>query len=105
MSEFIINDYLLRQEAASIVADILTETQEGDDIQDLIHQSCDGHEWVIYTYKALKLCAECNTTDGEAMLDGMGQTFTDIEEHAVAVAFWTLVCACQDALTQKEAAQ
>jgi len=38
------------------------------------------------------------------MLDDMGQTFTDIGQHAVAVAFWTLVCACQDALTQREAA-
>jgi len=104
MSEFIINDYLLRQEAASIVADILTNAQEGDDIQDLIHQSCDGHEWVIYTYKALKLCAECDTSGGEAMLEDMGRTFYNIREHAVVVAYWTLVCACQDALTQREAA-
>jgi len=104
MSEFIINDYLLRQEAASIVADILTDCQEGEDIQDLIHQACDGHEWVIYTYKALKLCAECNTTEGEAMLEDIGESFNNIREHAVVVAYWTLVCACQDALTQREAA-
>lgn len=104
MGEFIINDYLLRQEAASIVADILTDAQEGDDIQDLIHQSCDGHEWVIFPYKALKLCAECNTADAETMLEDIGRIFYSIGEHATVVAYWTLVCACQDALTQREAA-
>lgn len=94
MSEFVINDYLLHQEASAIVEEILTQAEEADDVMDLIHEACDSHEWVIYTYKALKLCAECNTSDGEATLDGIGQTFTDIGDHAVAVAYWTLYEAC-----------
>jgi hypothetical protein len=100
MSEFIINDYLLRQEAERIVTDILTETHGFEEIQDAICWSCDSHEWVIYYHKALKLCAECNTNEGEAMLECTGQTFNNIGEHAASVAYWTLVCACQDAFQQ-----
>ena len=105
MSEFIINDYLLRQEAERIVADILTETHGYDYIQDSIRWRCDSHEWVIYYDKALMLCAKCNTTEGEAMLENTGQTFGSIGEHAASVAYSTLVCACQDVLTQMGAAK
>lgn len=100
-SEFIINDDVLRQEAERIVADILTETHGYDYIQDSIRWRCDSHEWVIYYDKALKLCADCNTTDAEAMLEDTGQTFSSIGEHAAAVAYWTLFCACQNALAQR----
>ena len=96
MSEFVINDYLLHQEASAIVEDILTRLEEGDDVIDLIHQVCDEHEWVIYTYKALKMCAECNTGEGEQFLYDTGQKFDDIGKHAVAVAYWTLYQACVD---------
>ena len=104
MSEFVINDYILNQKAREIVDEILSQTDEGQDIYDMICQTIDGHEWVIYTYKALKLCAECNTTDGESLLDDTGQTFSDIGEHAVAVAYWTLYAACRDYLNELQEA-
>ena len=104
MSEFVINDYLLNQEARAIVDEILSQADEGQDIEELIHQTVDGHEWVIYTYKALKLCAECNTTEGEAMLEDTGQTFTSLSDHATAVAYWKLRSACCNYLNELQEA-
>ena len=104
MSEFVINDYLLHQEARAIVEEILSQTDEGQDIHDMIWQVVDGHEWVIYTYKALKLCAECNTDESEAMLEYTGQTFTSLSDHATTVARWTLCAACRDYLSELEEA-
>lgn len=100
---FIINDGVLRQEATRIVAEILKKANIQDDIQDAIRWNIDSHEWVIYTDKALMLCAYCNTADAEAML--AGQTFSTIGEHAESVAYFTLFCACQDALAQREASK
>jgi len=104
MSEFVINDYLLHQEARAIVEEILSQTDEGQDIHDMIWQVVDGHEWVIYTYKALKLCAECNTGEGKALLEDTGQTFTSLSDHATAVAHWTLYAACRDYLNELQEA-
>jgi len=104
MSDFVINDYFLHQEARAIVDEILSQADEGQDIEELIWQAVDGHEWVIYTYKALKLCAECNTTDGEAMLEDAGQNFTSLSDHVTAVAYWTLYVACRDYLNELEEA-
>jgi len=108
MKEFVINDYLLNQEAREIVDEILSQADEGQDIEELIWQAVDGHEWVIYTYKALKLCAECNTDEGEALLEDTGQTFpwgiTSLSDHATAVAYWTLYAACRDYLNELEEA-
>jgi len=100
MSDFIINDYLLNQEARAIVDEILSQADEGQDIEELIHQTIDGHERGIYTYKALKLCAECNTIDGEAMLEDNGETFTSLSDHATAVTYWTLYAACRNYLNE-----
>ena len=104
MNDFVINDHILNQEAREIVDEILSQPDEGQDIEELIWKAVDGHEWVIYTYKALKLCAECNTDEGEAMLEDTGQTFSDIGDHAVAVAHETLYAACYNYLNELEAA-
>ena len=110
MSDFVINDYILNQEAREIVDEILSEAEGNgqrlyrEDMEDLIHQTVDGHEWVIYTYKALRLCAECNTTEGEAMLEDTSQTFSDVGEHATAVAYWTICVACYNYLNELQEA-
>jgi len=98
MNDFAINDYILNQKAREIVDEILSQADEGQDIEELIHQSIDGHEWVIYTYKALKLCAECDTKEGEAMLDDAAETFTSLSDHATAVAYYTMLAACRNYL-------
>ena len=43
-----------------------------DECADYIHETCDGHEWVIYHHKALKICAECNVQMGENWLEETG---------------------------------
>ena len=79
-----------------------------DDIQELqeyaqerLHESCDGHEVSIYTYKAIQFCADVDTSDGEDWLDDCGgiaqkgDTFGDI---ACCIAFATLLVASESAL-------
>lgn len=92
MKDFRINDYTLNEEAKELAAQVLREEKEyGTDAQEMLHEMCDGHEWAIYTHKALQVCAECNTDEGEEYLEGLGQSYTDIGAHASAVAYATLL--------------
>ena len=99
MSEFKINDFILRTEAEDIARQAMREVQEyGGDVHEFMHQTCDGHEWIIYTYKALLLCAECDTSEGEQYLEDMGMGgFDDLTTRATRVAFATLLGACHEA--------
>lgn len=86
MSDFQINDHLLCKEARALAQDIFEEWQDkypaefaagncGDylgEMQDRAHETADGHEWVIYTYKAHALCLHCNTDKGEELLEDCG---------------------------------
>jgi hypothetical protein len=76
MSEFKINDYILEQEAKEIIAQgIIEEKEYGVPALEYAQQACDGHQWVIYTYKAMLLCAECDTSAGEEYLEDCGREF------------------------------
>lgn len=85
MGDFQINDGILQKEAREIAADIFEEfKREHDDpetwdaedyrgeMSDRAHEAADMHEWVIYTYKAHQLCANCNTDMGEEFLEDVG---------------------------------
>lgn len=86
MPDFTLNDYLLYKEAESLAAEIFREVREDhieefdagdcldymDEMNDLAHETADGHEWVIYTYKAHTLCLHCNTDMGEERLEECG---------------------------------
>ena len=84
MSDFQINDHILQQECMGIASDAYGEAIENggcdrDDIDAIreaasehIDQTCDGHQWCIYNYQALKVCAECNVSDGEEFLEAIG---------------------------------
>ena len=82
MSDFQISDYLFDKECREIAQgafDDVTAQNPGTDAADLsddfdnwIHQTCDGHEWVIYNHKALMICAHCNTDAGEEFLADVG---------------------------------
>ena len=102
MSEFQINDYILKQEAKEIIAQgIIEEKEYGVPALEYAQQACDGHEWVIYTYKAMMLCAECDISGGEAYLDDLGMTeFDDLAHHASQVAFATLLGVCHEAYAE-----
>lgn len=83
MGDFQINDHLLQTECDSLAQEIFDEFKaeggEGwnpeddrDEMSDRAHETADGHEWVIYTYKAHMLCAHCDTTKGEELLEDVG---------------------------------
>ena len=99
MSNFEINDFILRQEAKALAEQAIAEVEHyGGDHFELLEQAVDGHEWVIYTYKALLLCAECDTRDGEQYVEDTGQQTASIGELATVTAYATLLSAARDEL-------
>jgi len=97
MSEFKINDYILEQEAKEIITQgIIEEKEYGVPALEYAQQACDGHQWVIYTYKAILLCAECDTSAGEEYLEDFGKEFSSFGEHATKLAYATLLNACHE---------
>ena len=106
MTDFTINNYELQQEAKRLAQECFDEGDtHGEDPNEYLWQTCDGHEWAIYTYKALLLCAECDTSEGEDYLEGVGMEFDSLAQHACTVAFATLYCAAMDALAELEQEQ
>ena len=107
MTDFTINNYELQQEAKRLAQECFDEGDtHGEDPNEYLWQTCDGHEWVIYTYKAMLLCAECDTNDGEDYLDDIGfEQFESFANHATQLAFSTLYCAAMDALAELEQEQ
>lgn len=101
MTDFKINNYELQQEAKRLAQECFDEVDtNGEDPSEYLWQTCDGHEWVIYTYKALLLCAECDTSEGEEYMASLGRELNSLSEHASEVAFGTLYCAAMDALEE-----
>lgn len=106
MTQFNINKEA--QELAQDAWDSALEYGLTDDIQELqeyaqerLHQSCDGHEMAIYTYKAIQFCADVDTSDGEQWLDdcgGIAQEGDTFGQIACRIAFATLLVASQSAL-------
>ena len=88
MTDDRITDYALTKECEALAAEIFDAVKAEhidpeapwdfdpedyrDEMDDRAHESADGHQWVIYTYKAIQLCAECNTDEGEAFLEDVG---------------------------------
>lgn len=95
MSDFQINDYLLHKECVQLAAGILQDLQDSnqgespdslrDYAMDRAHEAVDGHQWVIYTHKAIMLCAHCDTSLSEAWLGETGNppdvTFGGLATH------------------------
>ena len=103
MTDFKINNYELQQEAKRLAQECFNEGDEGgNDPNEYLWQACEGHEWSIYTYKALLLCAECDTSEGEEYMASLGRELNSLSEHASEVAFGTLYCAAMDALADIE---
>lgn len=97
MSEFQINDHLLTKEcdglAADIFAEIVAKLDEGeepsdkrDEMDDRAHEKVDWHEWVIHNFKALMICAHCDTSEGESFLDDIGFQWVQSESTIYTVA-------------------
>ena len=76
-----INQYEFRKEVRELAKDIFSEYLEYEgkdssphlsDLQDLANETVDGHSWVIYTGKAIDLCSNVDTTDGEEWIEDIG---------------------------------
>ena len=82
MTEFQINDGILYRECKELAEEIFREVTESnpdsspeelrDDMFERARETTDGHEYVIYTHKALMICAHCDTERGEEFLEDVG---------------------------------
>jgi hypothetical protein len=94
----------LHKEAYALAREAFEESRTyGGDAADLLHESCDGHEVSIYYHKAIKFCAEQDTSAGEEWLDdcgGIAQPGDSFGAIACRIAFATLLCAAQAALQE-----
>lgn len=100
MSEFRINDYILNKEAKRLAAAALLEAvTHGGDAEDLLDQLVNDHEWIIYDYKAMLLCAECDTIGGQIWIDHSDwEPTNNIRTLARRTAYATLLMAATNYL-------
>lgn len=93
----------LYKESRAIALEAWQESgHDKDAAREYLHQSCDGHEVAIYCGKAIDFCAEQRTDEGEQWLEdsgGIAQTGDSFGAIACRVAFATLLCACESALS------
>ena len=89
------NQYQLETEAKSIAKMAMAEKREyGTDAADYIHQVCDGHESVIYTYKAGLLCLECDRDNAEEHLEEVDYQAASYADYVTRLAYAILFDAC-----------
>ena len=98
------NDYQLTEYCNDIAADIARDASDINQAMDWATESADGSEYVIYTYKAHKLCLDCNTDQGEDFLsecygygdgDGHGKSY---DELASIIAYGEIQARIQSAI-------
>lgn len=115
MSDVIKTDYALGIECRNSARDIFEEcireqgfadephkfdpAQYRDEMNDAAHERADGSEHVIYTHRALQICANCDTTMGEEFVDdvGIGDNPT-FESIATLIAYGQMRGMIQDHL-------
>lgn len=96
----------LNNEATAIAKEALAECDgRFDEARDYILQTCDSHEVTIYYHKAIQFCADQNTDEGEQWLEdcgGIAQPGDSFGAIACRIAFATLLCAAESALSELE---
>jgi hypothetical protein len=102
------NDFQLNAYCNDIAADIVEGAADIDEAMDRASESADGSEHVIYYHKAHKLCAECNTDQGEDFLadcysEGHNKSY---DELASIIAYGEILARVQSAIYElNEAAE
>lgn len=92
------NQYELEQEAKEIAKMAMIEQREfGTDPSDYINQTCEGHECVIYTYKAGLLCLECDRDNAEYQLEEIDYQAVSYADYVTKLAYAILFDACMTA--------
>ena len=75
------------EEVSSLAKEIVKDAKErDDDVSDVMHEWVDGHEWIIYTYKAKFVCLASRHEDAD--LDQIGE-----RESVESQAYFAM---CQD---------
>lgn len=72
-----------------IVADLApdeTPEDKRDEMSDRAHETADGHQWVIYTQSAMRICAECDISQGEESLEEVGAPDPFTLDAAISIA-------------------
>lgn len=82
MSTFEINDYLLAKECEELAREIVDDFRREypgedlsdyrDEMSDRAHEVADSHSWAIYNHQALMICAHCDVSSGEELLEDIG---------------------------------
>ena len=82
MSTFEINDHILTKECDDLAREIFDDVMTGregenpedkrGEMDDRAYETADGHEWTLYTHKALPLCTHCDTSFGDEFLADVG---------------------------------
>lgn len=92
------NQYELEQEAKEIAKMAMIEQKEfGTDVSEYISQTCEGHESVIYTYKAGLLCLECDRDNAECQLEEIDYQAASYADYVTKLAYAILFDACMTA--------
>lgn len=98
------SDYELAKVAKEYAECIMAEYADDDDRQDAIHEYADQSEHVIYTARAIAICGNCNTDDGESYLEDIYEKPFDgcetFAEVCTRLAYAVLYCAIRDALQE-----
>ena len=94
----------LHKEARALAQEAFAES-DGDveAARDYLHQSCDSHEVVRYYHKAIRFCADQDTSAGEEWLDdagGIAQPGDSFGAIACRIAYATLLCDSEEALQE-----
>mgnify|MGYP005995793357 CR=1 FL=1 len=76
-------DFQLTEYCNEIAADIARDASDHEQATDWAHESADGSEHVIYTYKAHQVCQNCDIQQGEEFFadcydDTHGKSYDEI---------------------------
>ena len=83
-------------EIFDIVNELVSECEGDEDrIQDMIHETVDGHQWIIYTHYNIEVLQHSNNHD--AYFDNFGPLAADGFSDAMAkMAFAAMYQDCQE---------
>ena len=97
-------DYELAKVAKEYAESIMVEYDDSDDRFDAVYEYADQSQHVIYTARAIAICGNCNTDDGEQWLEEIYEKPFDgcetFAEVCTRLAYATLYCAIRDALQE-----
>ena len=95
----ITSDFQLTEYATDIARDIARDAKDFEQAMDWAHESADGSEHVIYTYKAHAVCQNCCTDEGRELVSQCyPDAWLDYDEQASAIAYGELLARIQAAL-------